>query len=492
MHNLTLRQRLFFVVALSVFSIFATIGIALWNLYGVMMEDRKDRTFNLVETAYTIVENYDKQAKNGEISEAEAKKRASSAIRAVRYGADDYFWINDMAPAMVMHPMRPALEGADLTKIADPNGKLLFMDMVAIAKTKGEGFVDYMWAKPGDDKTPYPKLSYIKQYQPWGWIIGTGIYIDDVRAEVINQAIKLAALAGVVMLVLVMAGLLICRSILIPLRGFADELSKTSHELTAVIEESSKSSNTLAAAAQETSNQSQLIKHSVHEANGQVTNVHRALEELNVSIADISKNVGDVNTFVKQAVDKTARTNDVVSRLTETTHKISEVVTLITSLAEQTNLLALNAAIEAARAGDAGRGFAVVADEVKKLATNTSSATEEIGQNVASIKSVVDECVAALDDVVKSVQQIQDNTHAMSAAVEEQTSVVQNVTLNMRGASEHVGAVATNIEGIEEAIRDSAQSNQDLAGISEELNRSFGSMHRNAMTVFKRLGLTVR
>ncbi|TKW61344.1 MAG: hypothetical protein DI628_01575 [Blastochloris viridis] len=491
MNSLSLRQRLFLVIALSIFSMFATIGIGLWSLYGVMMQDRMDKTHNLVQTADSIIESYGKRAESGEMTVEQAQDAAKLAIRAIRYGKDDYFWINDMQPKMVMHPMKPALEGKDLSKNADPNGKLLFVEMVKIATEKGEGFVDYMWAKPGTDTTPYPKLSYVKQYKPWGWIVGTGIYIDDVRAEVINQAVILAALAGVVLVVLITSGLIICRSILSPLRMFADDLGRTSNELSGVIEESSRSTNTLAAAAQETSNQSELIKHSVHEANGQVANVHRALEELNVSISDISKNVGDVNTYVRQAVDKTARTNEVVSRLTETTQKISEVVSLITSLADQTNLLALNAAIEAARAGDAGRGFAVVADEVKKLATNTGNATEEIGQSVMNIKSAVNECVTALEDVVKSVQQIQDNTNAMSAAVEEQTSVVQNVTMNMRGASEHVGAVATNIEGIEEAIRDSAQSNQELASISEELNRSFGTMHKNAIAVFRRLGLTV-
>ncbi len=492
MNSLSLRQRLFLVIALSIFSMFATIGVGLWSLYGVMMQDRMDMTHSLVQTAESIITNYDKRAAAGEMTVDQAKAGALSAIRAIRYGNDDYFWINDMTPKMVMHPMKPALEGKDLSKTADPNGKLLFVEMVKIANDTGEGFVDYMWAKPGEDKTPYPKLSYVKAYKPWGWIIGTGIYIDDVRAEVIRQAAVLIGLAFVVLVILVGAGLVICRSILSPLRLFADDLNRTSKELSGVIEESSRSTSTLAAAAQETSNQSQLIKHSVQEANGQVANVHSALEELNISISDISKNVGDVNTFVRQAVEKTARTNEVVSRLTDTTQKISEVVTLITSLADQTNLLALNAAIEAARAGDAGRGFAVVADEVKKLATNTGNATEEIGQSVVNIKVAVNECVKALEDVVKSVQQIQDNTNAMSAAVEEQTSVVQNVTQNMRGASEHVGAVASNIEGIEEAIRDSAKSNQDLAGISEELNRSFSSMHKNAVTVFKRLGLDMK
>jgi methyl-accepting chemotaxis protein len=429
-------------------------------------------------------------AEAGTLSVDEAKARAMAAVKALRYGANDYFWINDVQPKMIMHPLKPELDGQDLSKKADPDGKLLFVEMANVAKAKGEGIVEYIWPK-GDDKVLTPKVSYVKLYKPWGWIIGSGIYIDDVQAAVVHQGIILMSIGCGVLVLLVLAALYITGSILSPLRVFAGSLARTSVEVANVLEESAKSTSSLATAAQETSDQTRVIKQSVVDADVQVGNVHRALEELNISISDISANVNGVNQFVREAVDKTARTSDVVGKLTSTTQKITEVVTLITALAEQTNLLALNAAIEAARAGDAGRGFAVVADEVKKLATNTSSATDEIGTSVASIRSVVEECVVALREVTSAVQKIQDNTSAMSAAVEEQTSVVQNVTVNMRGASQHVGSVTGNILHIEEAVSHSASSNQELASITDNLKTSFNAMHANATSVFKRMGLTV-
>src|SRR5690606_17952817 len=103
---------------------------------------------------------------------------------------EEYFWINDMHPTMIMHPFKPELDGTDLTDDADPDGKHLFVEFVKAVEAAGAGFVDYQWPKPGAD-APQPKISYVAGYEPWGWVIGSGVYVDDVRTVAVAEAGKL-------------------------------------------------------------------------------------------------------------------------------------------------------------------------------------------------------------------------------------------------------------------------------------------------------------
>ena len=134
------------------------------------------------------------------ISETAAKADAARLIANLRYQKDDYFWINDLHARMVMHPIRPDLNGKDLTAFKDPNGKALFVAFVDVVKAKGAGYVDYLWPKPGA-ADPVPKVSYVQGFAPWGWLIGSGIYVDDVEAQFWRD------LRGTVLAVAVLVGI---------------------------------------------------------------------------------------------------------------------------------------------------------------------------------------------------------------------------------------------------------------------------------------------
>jgi len=147
-----------------------------------LMDEKRNAAKDVLDISYTLVTAYANRADAGEFSTEEAQKRALSVIKQLRYRDNDYFWINNLEPKMLMHPMFPELNGKNLSKDQDPTGKYLFIEMVNLCKEKGEGFVSYLWPKPGTTK-PVPKLSYVKLYKPWGWVIGSGIYVDDVQEE---------------------------------------------------------------------------------------------------------------------------------------------------------------------------------------------------------------------------------------------------------------------------------------------------------------------
>lgn len=149
------------------------------NLYTVKRESLRHN----IETAYSLFDAAYKKMESGQITEEEAKLQVITLIEQLRYDSDNYFWINDLEPTMIMHPIKPELNNKSLSQNKDPNGKYLFVEMAKVAKAEGEGFVDYQWPKPGFDE-PVPKISYVKLFKPWGWIIGSGVYVDDIEEEI--------------------------------------------------------------------------------------------------------------------------------------------------------------------------------------------------------------------------------------------------------------------------------------------------------------------
>ncbi len=151
-----------------------------------IMNGKREMIKELINSACSILAKYENDERNGLISREEAQNTAISRIQYLRYGEDnkDYFWITDMHPNMVMHPYRPELNGTDLTDLTDPHGKKLFVEFVRTVEKSGHGYVDYMWQWKDDSLHIVPKLSYVSLFEPWGWVIGTGIYIEDVKKEI--------------------------------------------------------------------------------------------------------------------------------------------------------------------------------------------------------------------------------------------------------------------------------------------------------------------
>jgi signal transduction histidine kinase len=147
---------------------------------------KREMISELVSVAWNNLQFFEQLESTGRLSRHEAQQQAREQIRSLRFGPEnsDYFWINDRHPRMIMHPYRPDLEGQDLSQYSDPNGKFLFSEMVTVVENQGAGFVDYMWQWKDDPSRVVPKISYVRGFEPWGWVVGSGIYIEDVKMEI--------------------------------------------------------------------------------------------------------------------------------------------------------------------------------------------------------------------------------------------------------------------------------------------------------------------
>lgn len=193
--------------ALLAFALFA--GLIFFYLIPGFEKTMMDRKRNLIHeitaSAYSLLDYYHSLEMQGLIDGDKARGEARSAISKIRYGSElkDYFWITDRYPRMVVHPYRPELNGTDLTDYRDSRGKAIFIEFVNAVSATGENYVEYMWQWNDDSTRIVPKLSYVRLFEPWGWIIGTGIYIEDVRSEIRKMEFRASAISGLIGLVII-------------------------------------------------------------------------------------------------------------------------------------------------------------------------------------------------------------------------------------------------------------------------------------------------
>ena len=196
-------------VALFVVTIFLVLLPALER---GLMERKREMIRELTTSAWNILASFEQEVAEGRMTRAVAQEEAVLQFRNLHFGPQmkDYFWVNDLTPRMIVHPYRHELEGRDLSSIQDPDGKRLFVEFVSIARAQGGGFVAYRWQWKDDPRRIVPKLSYVKLFEPWGWVIGTGIYLDDVAAEIHATSRRLAAASGgILAVVLLLLGVIL-------------------------------------------------------------------------------------------------------------------------------------------------------------------------------------------------------------------------------------------------------------------------------------------
>jgi len=537
LRSLPINRRLWLILVVAIVMLIIQGALLLKQIEADLYAAKSEKTQHVVQSAAGILQHYHALEAADGISREAAQKQAAEIIRNLRYDGQEYFWINDQTPVMVMHPTNPKLEGQNLSGFKDPDGKALFNEMVAISKSQGAGQVNYRWPKPGASD-PVPKVSYVQLFKPWGWIIGSGVYVDDVQAEFHTQALKTLLIGLVIAALVALLIVLIVRSITQPLQHAVDamaniasgdgdltrtldtqgndELSALSRHFNAfteklrqVIKHSLDSAGQLDAAARnlgDVAGQSQ--QHSEQQSQ-QMELVATAINEVTYGVQDVAKNAEhaatEVHTAEEQAlqgqqniegslrqINALSATIDqavtVIQALAQESTQIGSVLEVIRSIAEQTNLLALNAAIEAARAGEQGRGFAVVADEVRLLAQRTQKSTAEIqvmierlqGNSEAAVK-VINDSSQASQLTIEQARQAGTSLTLIASGLRNLSGLnasIASATLQQSHVVEDINQNVTQAASLAHnnalAAQQSSDAGQHLGQLAEQLNRLLG------------------
>ncbi len=414
-----------------------------------LLSERKEHLRNYVGMAISAI---DKQSPD------EAKK----TVKTLRYGKNGYIWISDFNCLILSH-IDPKLEGQNLTDLKDPNGVYILREAVKICQDKGEGFIDYMWKSPGSE-VMQPKLTYAKAIKKWNWVVATGVYTDDIDAQVARERVRvrqeITSIIGQFLLIsTVIAALLIGITIWLvnrfvnrPIETISSSLQNFNNDLTLTIPVMSDDeigglahwlnghignlrqiigmvsdvtgrinshAGTIAGAVNQQAGFAAQLSSSVIEISStmeefsstaiQIANHSQGVVEIATkTLQDTKEGATGVETLTMK-MNEISRDNEAnlreIVELGRKSKEITKIMEIINNIANQTKLIAFNAALEAASAGEAGKRFGVVAVEIRRLADSVVESTGEIEAKVTEMTDAVNRLVLASEKGSRGIQE---------------------------------------------------------------------------------------
>jgi methyl-accepting chemotaxis protein len=514
--------------------IYALIGLSFVGLVGIIIVDSRELASSLIqqkqielrhltEMALSIAKEEHAMAQKGDLAVADAQKRAMARIATLRYGSNDYFWINDMQPRMVMHPMRPEANGTDLSAFKDGNGRLSFVDFVNIVKKDGAGFVLFDRPKPGFGDQPQPKLSYVAGFTPWNWIIGTGVYIDDLKAQTWTATQHALLAAGLVLLLTLAVSIVVARSITRPLqrmtvtmnelaggrldvevsgierRDEVGEMAKTVEifKSNAVarqgLEAEQKAAETRAVARRKADMHKMAddfegavgqIVETVSSASNQLeasagtltSTAARALE-LTTMVATASEEASTNVQSVASATDKMASSVNEISRQVQ---ESAQIATDAVGQARTTNDRVGELSKAAARIGDVVELINTIAGQTNLLALNATIEAARAGDAGRGFAVVASEVKALAEQTAKATGEIGQQIAGIQAATQDSVNAIKEISGTIERLSEISSAIAAAVEEQGAATQEISRNVQQAAQGTMQVSSHITDVQRGA------------
>ena len=479
LQHLSFKAKIFTMLASALLALACVAAMNVFKERSLIMQARQDSLTTAVQGAYSIVAAYKAKADSGSMAPEAAQLAAKEALRLSRYGGEDgkteYFYIWTLDSQGVMHPIKPEWEGQDMRgKLKDGEGHDLLAQIAGAlrASPDGKAFVSAKFMRPGQEVLA-PKLQYAMRVDGWNWMLGSGLYTDDVDAAVRKAVLTNLAVVGLITLLVAGIGWAVFRSVQGQIGGEPSQAMDVMAEvaqghldvqlphapagsllgglaqmvvaLRQLVSEVRQSSHSIALASSEIAQGNNDLAHRTENTASHLQSTAGSMAQIAAGVQQTSDAAHNADQLALSAAEVAQRGRAVVGQVVQTmqgihasSNQIGDIIGVIDGIAFQTNILALNAAVEAARAGEQGRGFAVVAGEVRTLAQRSAEAAKQIkqliGASVSQVQSgtaLVDQAGTTMGDIVDSVQRVNDIIAEIRAASAEQSSGIAQVSQSL-------------------------------------------------------------
>ena len=475
-----------------------------------MRQAHQARLHDLVDSAVTVARTFQEKVARGEMDDAAAQAGARSVIAGMRHGDAEYFWINDLKGQVLMHPVKPDLETTDTTKVLDATGEPIFQTFARTVREHGAGTVEYLWPRPGASE-PVRKMSYVRGFAPWGWVIGTGVYIDDVHAAFVRDVSDRAI---ILMIVLAIASVLAWRvagSVTGPLLALAeatdrigradfatevpaldrrDELGTLARSI-AVLRDEAKAADALRTekekelAAREEA--ARLQVHLVEEFDAKVVDV---MNRLIAATASLESNAGGLSAIAE-------RTGTQSAAAAEAGGQADVNVQLVAAAAEELAASSLEIASQMSHASTVARGAKDEVAAAERIMVELSDSAGKISDVVALINSIASQTnLLALNATIEAaragesgkgfavvageVKQLANQTARATDEISAQIATVQDRTM---WAAASIEKVADTIRRLDDTAASIAAAAGQQGDATKEISGNIHSVNERTMEV---------